>query len=325
MQTVDYSIFYKEKYEDIYSFENQNNWDLFISSYSESERVQTVFQKANAKEKHWLLLPEYNYSEKDISIKSDYNFLYSNNSESEFIIKYIDSIDIDSFRDEICVDITGFIRPYLIFLLRYLFEQNIKKLQVVYSFPQSYSRQELTRFTDNNVLEIRQVDGCSGIHSSDSSFDLLIIGAGYDYELINNIANHKSNAKKIQLFGFPSFHPDMFQENIIRAHLSEESIGGHEFRIDYFAPAHDPFITANVLQEIVMQQNQSKKVTNLYLCPLSSKPQTLGFALYYIWEGINMPTSIVFPFCSQYERVSTVGLSKIWKYYIEFPDKVNIP
>ena len=51
-----------------------------------------------------------------------------------------------------------------------------------------------------------------------------------------------------------------------------------------FRPANDPFATANVLQERVKAEESRGGVTNLYLAPLGTKPQTLGFALYFATE-----------------------------------------
>jgi len=46
---------------------------------------------------------------------------------------------------------------------------------------------------------------------------------------------------------------------------------------------------------------------------------TLGFAIYYAWECLNKPVSIIFPFTSGYSRETTQGFSRIWKYTIELP------
>ncbi len=149
----------------------------------------------------------------------------------------------------------------------------------------------------------------------------MIIGSGYDHKLINSVSEDKEHAKKIQLFGFPSLQPDMYQENILRSYKAEESIGGKQFldvNSSYFAPANDPFLTAQTLRECIDKENKYKSITNLYLSPLSTKAQTLGFALYYIKERINQPCSVIFPFCTQYTRETSVGISKVWKYTIEF-------
>lgn len=151
----------------------------------------------------------------------------------------------------------------------------------------------------------------------------MVIGSGYDDKRITDVSRNKANARKVQLFGFPSLQPDMYQENVIRAYRAEEaSTGGEKYFIDsatsIFAPANDPFVTAQSLKEFLDNENKRRKITNLYLSPLSTKSQTLGFALYYITECLDEPVSIIFPYCSGYTRETTSGISKIWKYTIEF-------
>jgi hypothetical protein len=50
---------------------------------------------------------------------------------------------------------------------------------------------------------------------------------------------------------------------------------------------------------------------------LSTKAQTLGFALYYASQCLSKPVSVIFPFTTEYSRETTEGFSRIWKYSIE--------
>ena len=92
------------------------------------------------------------------------------------------------------------------------------------------------------MTEVRQVVGYEGQHVTDTSRDVLIIGAGYDDKLIAEVAEHKDQARKIQLFGLPSLRADMYQENVLRAHLAESAVGTpiHDEASNFFAPANDP-------------------------------------------------------------------------------------
>ena len=63
------------------------------------------------------------------------------------------------------------------------------------------------------------------MHKPDVSNDILIIGSGYDDELISKIADNKNHCKKLQIFGFPSLRPEMYQENILNSHKASEAIG----------------------------------------------------------------------------------------------------
>ncbi len=57
----DYTFFYKKKYTDLSRFFKENSWSLIISAFNDSTRVKEVFSKVQAKNKNWLILPEYNY------------------------------------------------------------------------------------------------------------------------------------------------------------------------------------------------------------------------------------------------------------------------
>lgn len=153
--------------------------------------------------------------------------------------------------------------------------------------------------------------------------DLLIIAAGYDHSRIIDVANYKKSAKKVLLFGFPSSSPGMFQENIIRAYQAEAAVGSDCFKdmdLNIFAPANDPFSTAQALKEYIEKTSKRRPVSNIYLAPLSSKPQALGIALYYIWEkGLERPMSIIYPFCERYIGDTATGIARVWRYEVELP------
>jgi hypothetical protein len=227
----------------------------------------------------------------------------------------------DAGAKTICVDITGFIRPYLIFLLRWLAERGVRRFDALYTEPDAYSDREQTRFSDESVVEIRQVAGFEGTHNADTSNDYLIIGAGFDNELIAQVAENKASSKKIQMFGLPSLRADMYQQNVLRAYRAEEAVGRStaDESSTCFAPANDPFVTASTLRDIVSRISARKPITNLYLSPLATKPQVLGFAIYYLTERRNTATSLIFPFCEAYNQETTTGLSRIWKYTLELP------
>jgi hypothetical protein len=182
---------------------------------------------------------------------------------------------------------------------------------------------EETNFT-SNFTGVNQISECEGIHNLETQNDILIIGSGYDDKRISDVAKSKAEAKKVQLFGFPSLQPDMFQQNIISAYRADEEsmTVGDSFvhsNSTMYAPANDTFVTAQILSDFIKKETRNKEIGNLYLCPLSTKAQTLGFALYYITECLYKPVSMIFPYCGSYERETTVGISKVWIYTLEFP------
>jgi len=315
---IDYTIYYKHQMPVDRVWDDQ--WDLFISGYNSSDRVVKLFGLVNAAEKHWLVFPEHHYT-RDEYPTNGHTFYYALPREDDFILAYANESKID--RDvHICIDITGFIRPHAMFLIRWLASMGAKKFDVVYSEPLRYKKREETQFSDEHVQEVRQVAGFEGMgHTPDTSNDLLVIGAGYDDRLIAAVAYNKNHARKLQIFGLPSLKPDMYQQNVLRAQRAAEAVGasaGNE-PINYFAPANDPFVVAAVLQSICDRENRERPVTNLYLSPLATKPQLLGFTLYYLTECIGKPVSMIFPFCDSYNRETSEGLYRAWKYTVELP------
>lgn len=323
---MDYTIFYKEKYGNLSDFVKENNkYSLFISSFNDSERVRSAFDEVSADQKIWLILPEYHYEESELPTESENVKVFmvspDNADESNIIRIFFDEYKIMS-HDNICVDLTGFLRPHLIFMVRYLKAIGSKTLDFIYCDPNQYAGKEKTKFS-SNFLNVQTIRGCEGVHDPDTSNDFLIIGSGYDNNRIADVSKDKKYATKIQLFGFPSLRPDMFQENVLKAYKAEEdSTGGDytfiESETSLLAPANDPFVTAQVLREFVIRENKKRKITNLYLSPLSTKAQTLGFALYYSFECVGENVSVIFPYYDSYSRETSIGISKIWKYTVEF-------
>ena len=237
---IDYTVFYK----DAWLFETwpgDEGWDVFLSAFNSSDRVQQVFQKATASEKHWLIAQEYRYSDDELP-SSGRCVAAQSLFEADVIRHYFDQTGIDPARCKLCVDITGFMRPHLLFLLRYLAERGVARFDVVYSEPGHYASAEKTRFSDEVIVDVRQIAGYEGIHVTDTSADVLVIGAGYDDKLIAHVAEHKDSAKKIRILGLPSLRADMYQQNVLRAELASEQVGGsaRDGIETHFAPANDP-------------------------------------------------------------------------------------
>lgn len=316
---IDYGIYYKEELPLLISWGAK--WDLFVSAYNSSHRVQHVFQHAEATHKHWLMHEEYGFRSEDFPETGSYVFSSEETNEGVFIRSYIDSIStqgIDLQSAAICIDITGFMRPHLMFLIRYLYHLGVKKFDAIYSEPSQYADKEETTFSDGAIDIVRQVAGFEGTISADTSSDLLVIGAGYDHRLIAEVAEDKDKAEKIRILGLPSLRADMYQENVLRAFLASDAVGEHQ-SCEYFAPANDPFSCATVLSEIVHARARNGGITNLYLSPLATKPQALGFALFYIGECIGKNASVIFPFSSSYSKETSGGIARAWKYTVEFP------
>ena len=315
--TSKYDLLYKVELPTTNPWPSDCTWDWFVSAYNSSERVSTVEQLVHANHKHWLLLPGYGYASANYPSGNCYDSTERNEADyiEDFLRNRLKNI---TSTDRICIDITGFVKPYAMFLLLRLFDFSFKKIDVLYSEPSAYSQMEHTKFSDEKIMEVRQVVGFEGVHTLVASNDLLIIGAGYDHESIKHVAKDKARARRLQMFGFPPLRPDMYQENVLSARRAADDVGieWHSSE-NLLAPANDPFVTAAVLSEAVRRERLTKGVSNLYLCPLATEAQALGFTLFYLTECRNSATSMLYPFCDTYPPSTSVGTSRIWLFTLE--------
>ena len=317
--SCDYTIFYKSLLSA--SDAPQEGWDVFISAFNPSDRVACVFGRICATRKIWVVHQEYEFLDDEMPREGEV-IRPKGSNEAEFIAELFSTAHLKELAGmRVCVDITGFMRPHLMFLIKWLQRHGATVVDVLYSEPVSYRKREATQFSRGSIDVVRQVAGFEGVASRDTANDLLIVGSGYDDRLIAKVAESKDKAEKIQVFGLPSLRADMYQQNLLRAHRAANAVGeSHQAdQRRYYAPANDPFATATVLSEIVDRRNKRRQITNLYLSPLATKPQALGFVLFFIGERENTNTSIIFPFSSAYEKETGVGLSRTWRYTVEFP------
>jgi hypothetical protein len=321
---IDYSIFYKDYITDIKSIDSLGVWDIFISAFNKSDRVKDVFEQVSSSKKLWIIHPEYNFPQDDLPKEEVFNFSIDK-SEAENVINLFESssINIQEIKEKnLCIDCTGMMRQELMYLIKHLNDNNIKKFDILYSEPKHYHDSEDTKFT-KKTGDVKPIDGFSlGTKISRENNDLLIIGAGFDHEIISKVANTKKSVKnKVHIVGFPSLSADMYQQNILRSSKAEGSLSQGIKNI-YFAPASDPFITASTIQEIV---SKHPTVQNIFLSPLSTKAQTIGFALYYIYECSQkeLGVSIIMPETILYSEKTSDGICKIWRYTIELPENMS--
>lgn len=313
---IDYTILYRSTLSATGNWSAAETWDLFISAFNESERVRSVFEWAHATAKYWIIHPEYGLPAEKIPNGA---LQPPNSDEAEFIAAVLDAYQGNLATASVCLDITGMMRPHVMLFALMLFARGVKKFDALYSEPVRYQKQEHTQFSILPIVNVRPVLGFEGTHTTDTGNDLLVIGSGYDDALIARVAEHKRSARKLQIFGLPSLRPDMYQQNVLQATKAAEAIGspGASVLHSRFAPANDPFVTADVLKSIVDSENALNPLSNLYLCPLATKPQALGFALYYLTQLPGTASSIVFPFARGYSSETSKGVSRIWKYTVE--------
>ncbi|WP_259639371.1 hypothetical protein, partial [Pseudomonas syringae] len=189
----------------------------------------------------------------------------------------------------------------------------------IYTEPLHYTRKEDTDFTLSDVSEVRQVSGFEGTHnvdmSRDVSKDVLFLGVGYDSHLMSRVSLDKDRARHLQLHSLPSLSADMYQESLIRLDRAGLPNNKGDDQV-FFSSANDPFFTATALSKALQKICRNTPPSNLYLSPLATKPQTLGFGLFYLRELDGAPASIIFPFSERYSRETSKGIGRSWLYPI---------
>ena len=317
--TIEYGMFHREELE--LSGLAAQNYDLFISAFNDSERVSSVFGAVVASRKIWLIHPEYEYEMKDRPKGHECFEPPKGTTEPEFWRLLIEEFDLGSDLPHlsIAIDITGMMRPHLLVMPLMLKMLGVKIVDVFYADPTAYLSGSETKFSKGLVQEVAQIGGLEGLHTSSlAETDVLIIGAGYDDELVHRVAESKRSAHHLLMMGLPGLQAHMYQESQLRMSNILESVNRFSESSSFiFAPANNPFMTARELQSKVSSLRIDTHDRNIYLTSVGPKPQVLGFALYFLCEGRNGPVSVVFPYTDRYSRETSIGLSRVNRYVLE--------
>ncbi|SMF61175.1 hypothetical protein [Allosphingosinicella indica] len=317
----DYGLYLREEIFGARGWQATDSYDLFLSAFNLGERTVEVYGRIGATEKIWLIHEEYGLSGGEVP--DGQKFQLAGSDEAIYCNALIDSLlangQLDVARTRLCIDITGILRPHLLFITLYLKRLGVRVVDMLYAEPKHYALKEKTPFSTGSILEVRPVRGFEGASSMRGGEDFLVIGMGYDDRLLAAVAENKDKAEKHQLFGLPSLRADMYQESVLRSRRAADELGDSNFSETHrsFAPANDPFGTASVLGEIIEQRLARQPDTSLMLCPLGTKAQVLGFALYHIFEGGLLGARIVFPFSEGYSPKTGTDMARAWLYRVE--------
>jgi len=315
---VSYLIDSKQKVE---NFDALGEFDVFVSAFNHSERVRHVFEKIHANKKHWWILPEYHYSDQDLNeISGDLSLIDGlPENEADLVLKGVEASGLDEPTDlSVCIDITGFMRHHIFMLLKYFEASRAKSLSVIYSEPERYSRGADTSFSLEDIQDVRQVSGFEGVHVPDTRRDVLLLGVGYDHHLMGQAIRYKESARLLQLLSLPSLTADMYQESLIRVDKVDTEELNPPGRTEQFCSANDPFLIAASASRLYHRELRNGGISNFYLCPLATKPQALGFGLFYLRELTDTPSSVIFPFPRNYSKETSKGIGRTWLYPIVF-------
>lgn len=307
--SLDFSYMYRNVVDVVGGLEGE--WDVFVSAFNASERVNVVYSGVKARRKIWVVHGEYGLT--DHQLPGGKLLEYSGRDEAEFCELLLDEMRVGDVR-RLCIDITGFMRPHMMCLIMRLADFGLTEIDVLYSEPITYRLREGTPFSLGS-LSVRQVRGLEGVSNFDQSKeDVTIIGAGFDDRQISEVAQYNDRANKIVLLGFPPLRADMYQQNILQVSKASDVLSAFGRRSRYYAPANDPFVTAEVLRQVVAEIGE---VPNVFLSPLSTKAQALGFILYYLADCRDSHTSVIYPFSSHYESKTSLGVERTWRYTVQ--------
>ena len=293
-------------------------WHYFLSAYDGTERVLTPFQQVQANHKQWVLHEEYNLPRKDWPVGA---IEISSSFDPPSMREFVSQNSCKLREGKLCVDSTGFIRPHLLVLLHALRDIGVRSFDVLYSDPRRYAADEHTTFT-GPVAKVEQIPGYQGVHRASASSDILVIGAGYDYEQIISACDTKRTSKKYVLTGLPSLQPHMYQESVLQIDRAREWLGSLPPQQLLYAAANNLFTAAQTLRDVVENEREfagaAKKLEpNIYFCPVGPKPHVLGFAVYYLRELQDTAVSIIYPFAESYQRLTTDGFMRTWEFQLE--------
>ncbi|MEG3146762.1 hypothetical protein U1839_19085 [Sphingomonas sp. RT2P30] len=317
----DYGLYLRQEIFGARGWQATDTYDLFLSAFNLGERIAEIYGHIGATEKIWLIHEEYGLSSAELPVGEKFELTSSDEAiYCKALIDYLlASGKLDVARTRLCIDITGILRPHLMFITLYLKRLGVRVIDMLYAEPTHYALKEKTPFSTGSILEVRPVRGFEGASSMRGGENFLVIGMGYDDRLLAAVAENKDKAEKHQVFGLPSLRADMYQESVLRSRRAADELGDPDFSETHrsFAPANDPFGTASVLGEIIEQRLARNRGTSVMLCPLGTKAQALGFALYHIFEGDPLGARIIFPFSEGYSPKTGTDLARAWLYRVE--------
>ncbi len=292
-----------------------DQWDVFISAFNDNIRVRSTFGWIKSPRKIWWMLPEYAYEPHEYPDDGAEIRVLHSFDEADLVHAGLGDV-IKHKPASICIDITGLMRQHIFYLMRYLKSFGFLRFDFLYTEPEHYARKADTTFSLGEITAVRQVAGFEGQHLIDTSNDVLIMGNGYDHPLVGRVFLSRENARIVLLHSLPSLSADMYHEAILRLDRVGDTAAVADDQM-FFSSANDPFVTAATLSEARKSLGRPKPITNLYLSSLATKPQAVGFGLFYLKELEGSASSIIFPCVTRYFRETGKGLGRTWLYPID--------
>lgn len=211
------------------------------------------------------------------------------------------------------IDITGFPRQHVMCIVGRLISLGWNGFRAMYAEPTAYVHEEDTVFSGEGQVTVRPVRGLEGSYRVGKA-ETLVIGTGYEVDLMQAVAYSRPRATKKLLFGLPPLQLTMYQENILQAMLASDAVEGTGKSDRLFAAAYCPFETAQVITDCVTRG--ARKGENTFLAPLGTKVQALGFTLAYMYEFSGQTATMLTAATAKVRRGTALGVGRIWFFEI---------
>ena len=171
---MDYSLFYRRTITLSRLAKELGKFDFLLSAYNSSDRVKIAFENILARKKIWLVHPEYKYLQ--IEHPKDGTVISPQASDEIIQIEAVISAMPGIESASICVDITGFMRHTLAFLIPKLEQVGVKRFTAIYSEPVSYTKQEETQFATTTSDVVRPIRGMYGTPGTGQNHLIMAVG-----------------------------------------------------------------------------------------------------------------------------------------------------
>lgn len=296
MKITRYHLMYKRKYSNINDLPDKT-YDSLICSFSGNERSSLLCKVLKAETKTSINECKNKCKDRKCDFKTQ-------QSLQDVIPKETNK--------SIALDISSFPSRELLKIMMIFHDRGIKNYDMFYVEPSRYINSEDTAFyPSSNMLS---VEGYAA-GTPDNGNALVIINPGYNPTIFKDFIEPYKHKK--YLLTFPPTSLDMFQENyynLARTDILEDNDPFH-------APSYDPFITAFELRKII--EEYRNKCATFSLLPLATKPQLVGFGIYYIEEIMNNEqledkVFIYLPELPEEIGKTSIGIKNIWHYKIVY-------
>ena len=297
------------------------DYDFFVSTKGYEDRSYHLLSclLPNKSIKNWIIIDFRKkldvLSQHEISKYNSFDEIIKKHAEMSIAVISLEdylvgnqlrSIGINS-SSKVAMEITSIDFWELSNLLFYLLKiVQVDSLDIYYTEPYVYN------YSNNDILEYNTIDqqvSINYIPEYYSSFadekEMLVTILGFHKSIANQIKEYMEVAEYYSINGFPSYYPkakDISRVNNY-AYLSEIPM-----KNQYSSEATNPFLCYNTLIEIAMKSKGA-----LTICPLGSKPMSLGACLYALDH--EKSARIIYPFKNQIQTRNE-GIGRIIKYRI---------